>query len=439
MNLNSEMAVRQPATLLLVDDEASILSALRRIFRPWGYRVLVAGSGAEGLDILSQEPVDLVLSDMQMPQMNGAQFLGRVREAWPAIVRIVLTGYADIGSTIAAINQGEIHRYITKPWDDQDLVLQVRQALERKALEEEKLRLERLTQQQNIELRELNQNLDAKVRERTADLRTALEQLDQAHVELKQNFLASIKVLSNVSDMREGVAGHSRRVANLARKIALYIGLPDQEVQDIFIAGLLHDIGKVGLPDRLLHKAAGLLSNDDQAVLRKHPATGQAVLMSLPSLQDSARLIRSHHERFDGMGYPDGLRGMEIPLGARILALANDYDAMLNGMMLGKRASSQEAIQFIKASKNKRYDPVVVDAFWGTLTEQAGQRNAVPELALRADQLVTGMVLARDIVTPQGVLLLASEHVLTEKLIEQIMAYERSADQPLIIHVLQRR
>jgi response regulator RpfG family c-di-GMP phosphodiesterase len=376
---------------------------------------------------------------MQMPQMNGAQFLGRVREVWPATVRIVLTGYADIGATIAAINQGEIHRYITKPWDDQDLLLQVRQALERKALEEEKQRLEQLTQRQNIELRELNQNLDAKVRERTADLRAALEQLDQAHAELKQNFLASIKVLSNFSDMREGVAGHSRRVANLARKIALYMGLPDKEVQDIFIAGLLHDIGKVGLPDRLLHKAAGLLSSDDQALLRKHPAAGQAVLMSLPSLQDSAQLIRNHHERFDGMGYPDGLRGMEIPLGARILALANDYDAMLNGMMLGKRASGQEAIQFLKGSKNKRYDPVVVEAFWGTLTEKAGQKNAVPELALRADQLVAGMVLSRDIMTPQGVLLLASEHVLTEKLIEQIMAYERSADQPLIIHVLQRR
>src|SRR5487761_2096594 len=122
-------------TLLLVDDEANILNALRRLLRPLGYRIFTAESGRAGLEILEREQVDLVISDMRMPEMNGAQFLEEVRIRFPDCMRILLTGYADMGSTIAAINRGEIYRYISKPWEDNDLVLAVKHALERKFLE----------------------------------------------------------------------------------------------------------------------------------------------------------------------------------------------------------------------------------------------------------------------------------------------------------------
>jgi response regulator RpfG family c-di-GMP phosphodiesterase len=131
-----------PAMLLFVDDEENILSSLKRLFRPHGYAVLTATSGERGLELLGQHPVDLVISDMRMPEMDGAQFLERVRRDWPDTVRILLTGYADISSTVAAINRGEIYRYISKPWEDNDVVLVVKQALERKMLEREKKRLE---------------------------------------------------------------------------------------------------------------------------------------------------------------------------------------------------------------------------------------------------------------------------------------------------------
>jgi response regulator RpfG family c-di-GMP phosphodiesterase len=125
-----------PPTLLLVDDEPSILSALRRLFRPCGYRILTSESGAGGLELLAKEDVDLVISDMRMPEMDGAQFLEQVRTGWPRIIRILLTGYADITSTVNAINKGEIYRYVSKPWDDHDIVLMVRDALERQRLQE---------------------------------------------------------------------------------------------------------------------------------------------------------------------------------------------------------------------------------------------------------------------------------------------------------------
>jgi len=149
------------ATVLCVDDEPNILSSLRRLFRPAGYRVLLAESGALGLAVLEKEQVDLVISDMRMPEMNGAQFLGQVRSRWPDTMRLLLTGYSDIQSIQDAINCGEIYRYITKPWDDNDIVLLVRHALERRALEQDKLRLEALTLRQNEQLKSLNHNLEA--------------------------------------------------------------------------------------------------------------------------------------------------------------------------------------------------------------------------------------------------------------------------------------
>ena len=139
-------------TLLCVDDEANILSALRRLFRPHGYTVLTAGGGEEGLEILAREPVDLIISDMRMPVMDGARFLGEARKRHPDTVRLLLTGYADMESTIEAINAGQISRYISKPWNDQDVLLTVREALERKQLEKEKARLEALTRSQNDEI-----------------------------------------------------------------------------------------------------------------------------------------------------------------------------------------------------------------------------------------------------------------------------------------------
>ncbi len=405
-------------TILCVDDEANILSALRRLFRPAGYRVLCAEGGAAGLATLEEEggAVDLVISDMRMPVMDGARFLAEVRERWPGIVRILLTGYADIESTIAAINQGQIYRYIAKPWNDAEVVLIVREALERQALVREKLRLEALTARQNEELKVLNAGLEEKVRERTEALR-------QAHERLKRSFFTSIQVFANLIELRGGnMAGHSRRVADLSRKVAAAMGMDGRQCNDVFLAALLHDIGKIGLPDALLAKPTNKMNGDELGVWRKHPAKGEQVLMALEDLRAAARLIRSHHERHDGQGYPDGLRGEAIPLGARILALVNEYDGHLHGTLTGTRSSEDDARRLILQGRGKRYDPAVVDAFLALFG--APPEPPVNELALTPALLSSGMVLARDLISREGVLLLAADYVLDDNLIRQIREYE---------------
>lgn len=409
-----------PWRVLCVDDEANILSALRRMLRPAGYQVSIAGSGAEGLALLAREPVDLVISDMRMPEMDGAQFLEQVRQRWPDTVRILLTGYADITSTVTAINKGEIYRYISKPWNDAELLLTVREALERKALEREKARLEALTAHQNEQLRDLNANLERKVEERTAALA-------KAHEKLKTSFLTSIKIFSNLIEMRgPTLSGHSRRVADLSRRIAVRLGLPAGETQDIFLAGLLHDIGKIGFPDALLVRPVEQLAGDALNAYRTHAARGEQALMSLPELRSAARLIRAHHERFDGYGYPDALSGTAIPVGARILAVANDYDGLQIGTLTTRRYSHEDATSQIAEGRGRRYDPQVVEALLHVLGAIDSDHGRGREI--RVEELEPGMVLSRDLMSREGVLLLSGDYVLDANLIRQIRDYANDGD-----------
>lgn len=424
----------EPAALLFVDDEANILSALKRLFRPLGYSIFTAESGAAGFEVLERNPIDLVISDMRMPEMSGAEFLEKVRVKWPDAVRILLTGYADVTSTIAAINKGEIYRYIAKPWDDNDIVLTVKHALERKNLELEKQRLEALTLKQNDELKDLNANLEAKVTERTEEVRQTMGFLEVAHKQLKDSYLISLKVFSNLMELREGaMGGHSRRVADLARRLAQRLGLSDNEVQDVMFAGLLHDIGKIGLSDRLLHKPFASLTTEERAEVIKHPVTGQAALMALGSMKETARLIRSHHERFDGLGFPDGLLGMAIPRGARILAVANDYDALLTGSLMSKQMSETEAREFLLEGRGKRYDPKVTDVFLEMLG--AIGPSVDPEVKIPSSALRGGMALARDLVSHEGLLLLSKDYLLDDAMIRQIREFEQAEGKSLVIYV----
>jgi response regulator RpfG family c-di-GMP phosphodiesterase len=435
----SESGGSAPAwRILCVDDEPNILASLRRLFRKHGYEVFTAEGGGDGLRVLEQNGIDLVVSDMRMPSMDGAQFLGQVRERWPDTVRILLTGYADMASTVEAINKGEIYRYINKPWDDNDMLMVARHALERKELLREKQRLEALTQRQNEELKSLNAGLELKVEQRTAEIRQVNSFLEAANGRLKTSFLTSVKVFSNLLELRGShLSGHSRRVADLARKMAVVMGLDARETQDIFLAGLLHDIGKIGFSDDLLSAPVNTLGGDNLGLYRKHAARGEQVLMAIEELRNAAKILRSHHERFDGQGFPDGLAGLAIPAGARILALANDYDALQIGMVMQRRVTQEDAKAAIVQGKGKRYDPQAVDAF---VQVTGGVEKEVPvECVVTAAELKPGMVLTRDLITRDGVLLLASDYILDPGLIRQIQDYAASEGVALSVHIRSER
>ncbi len=415
-------------TLLAVDDEPNILAALRRLFRTTGWRILTAGHADEALALLATEPVDAVLSDMRMPGMDGVQLLERVSLNWPQTARLLLTGQADLGSTIAAINLGRVHRYIAKPWNDDELVLTLRQVAQGQKLEADKQALERLTQQQNDELKALNAELEERVAQRTGELAAANDKL-------KRNYLTSIKAFTALIELRaKAQVGHARQVADLTRRMAQVMAVDANTAQDLPIAALLHDIGHIGLSDAVLARPVNRLDRDELRRYRLHPVLGEQALLASDDMQGVAPLIRAHHERWDGQGFPDGLRGAAIPLGARILAVADAYEDLLSGRLDGQSLSPPEARRAVLAGRGTQFDPAVVDAF-ASLFSATPPKPTVPTRQLRTAELRVGHVLVRDFVSPEGVLLLSAGQRLGEDLIERIRTFERKHELTLLLDV----
>jgi response regulator RpfG family c-di-GMP phosphodiesterase len=419
-------------TILCVDDEPFILTALQRLLRSSGHKVLTAEGGEAALTLMNSEPVDLLISDMRMPVMSGADLMQKVRARWPHITRLLLTGHSDVNATISAINDGQVHRYLTKPWSDAELLLTIRESFEHKFLEEEKQRLEALTNQQNAELKDLNANLESLVAERT-------QALEHANERLKRNYVNCIKTFSNLIELRGGqLTGHARRVGDLSLRIAKAMKLNETQTSDVLIASLLHDVGLIGLPDYVFTKVTARLAPSDMQQYRQHPINGEQALLGQDDMQGAAALIRSHHERHDGQGYPDGLAGEDIPIGARILALSDAYDDLQTGHLVSEKLSPHEARALIERGRATQFDPQVVDAFLTlfvpTVTASPPDQQAV---LLKPDELEEGMVMARDFLSPQGVLLLASDHELTHDLIDRIRLFERRSGRPILLAVKQ--
>ncbi|WP_435628540.1 HD domain-containing phosphohydrolase [Candidatus Ferrigenium straubiae] len=426
MTAPPEPAPDAKPTLLLIDDEANILAALKRLFRPLGYNVLTAESGAEAFALLEKENIDLVICDMRMPQMDGAEMLEQIRIKWPDVLRILLTGYADMASTIAAINRGEIYRYVSKPWDDNDMILIVRDALEHKRLLAEKQRLDALTQRQFNELKTLNATLEDKVRQRTEELRDALAQL-------KKDYFTTIQVFANLMELRKGaMAGHSRRIAQLCCDIARRMNLPETEVTNLEVAGLLHNIGKIGLPDRLLDRPFTELSHEERVQFDKHPLRAAAILMALAPLADAAQLIRHHREHYNGNS--SGLGASAIPLGARILLVASDYESLQEGLIESDHLGPGEALDMVIKGRGTRYDPQVVDMLRELVAHEGPHAHVGSEFQLASSQLREGMLITRDIETSNGMLLLLKDSTLNAEYIRKIQEFEQAAGKPLTIY-----
>jgi response regulator RpfG family c-di-GMP phosphodiesterase len=424
-----------PFTILLVDDEANILRSLYRLLRPEGYRLLTAESGAVALQLMNQEHVDLVISDMRMPEMDGAVFLAKARQQWPDTVRILLTGHADMTQTVAAINQGEIYRYIAKPWGDHELLLTVKQGLDQQYLRRENQRLLQLTAEQNEALKQANSSLEQKVAQRTAELSQLVSFLELTQDELKTSFTTSVQVFSGIIEMRfANWDGHSQRVVSLAESMARQVGLKPAEIEAVVNAAMLHDIGKIAFPDELLGKAFASHNRQERAEFMEHPALGQMVLLPIQELSLAGTYIRGQHENVDGSGFPDHIKHNDIPMGARILAIAVDYDELQMGLVLPQSISAEHARLYVKENSGRRYDPDLVKCLIRAIE---GQTSKIREITLTSAQLVPGMVLSRDLYSSARFLLLAKGRKLDTSIIQHICRFERAEGAPVVVHIRQ--
>nr|WP_314642226.1 HD domain-containing phosphohydrolase [uncultured Pseudomonas sp.] len=414
-------------TILLVDDEESILNSLRRLLRGQPYEVLLATSGEQALDIMAKQPVDLVMSDARMPNMDGATLLAHIHQRHPDTLRILLTGYADLTMIVKAINDGQIDRYISKPWHDEELLLTLRQSLAYQRSERERLHLVQETWEQNEELRLLNATLEKHVASRSAELQQTADMLDLAYEELKHSYVTGTEVFSLLANLRLPPAKQTnRQIIELVRVYCKLHGLDEGSTRDLTMAAALYNIGKLSWTDSMMTAPADLLHHNDQERYRGYPKQSESLLMTLDPMKDAARLILHHQERWDGTGFPDRLKGEAIPLGARWLKLAVDFIELQRGLILERQMNSDEALVYIRQYAGRLYDPDLVEDFIQVCAAyQSDVSLADPTVkVLTTRDLATGMILARNLNADNGMLLLNAGKVLSGPLVEKLIAFE---------------
>jgi response regulator RpfG family c-di-GMP phosphodiesterase len=390
-------------TILCVDDEPNILASLKRLCRKIDCRILTATSGESALAILkeNQAHVAMVIADQRMPKMTGAELLRQVKELAPDTIRILLTGYADVPSAIAAINNAGLYGYFPKPWNDDEFLSAVSAGLAHYDLIQQNKRLLDQTRRQNAELITLNETLEQRVAERTEALERRNQELTRLSELLEKDLFESLSMLLLVMEGHSlSLVRHARRVAVLVQRLGPVLGVPEPEVKAMVTAALLHDLGLIEVPHEILIKPEALLSEAERTLLQRHPRVGTESLCQISRLKNVVPIILSHHERFDGRGYPQGIKGEEIPLGARILAVAEGYDhavAPSYGMPIA--ALVPQALESLKSGRGESFDPAVVDGFIHMITAPAEGKQPLPFGDSRE-----GIVPAKDLYTPQTTL-----------------------------------
>lgn len=421
---------RETVSVLLVDDEENILRSLQRLLMDEDdIEITIATSGEEGLKLIpGLTNLGLIVSDQRMPGMTGALFLEKARELNADALRIILTGYADVTAAVDAINKGGAWRYLAKPWNDEDLVRVIHEGLERYRITIENRRLNALVLKQNLELEEWNRNLKDRVLQQTTAIRKKSEELQNVLEQTKDDYHELIGVLSGFMEMRgEEVLLQAQKVTELSVNAAREMGMSAEELETIKTAALLHDIGEIGIAERILFQAPESMSPDDFSVYSQHPIRSQMAIVNIKGLRSVGTLIRHHHENFDGSGYPDGLKGEEIPLGSRIIAFADKLERI-------SRSTTGDVAENVMARAElmlgRQLDPALVRVFrkaakysFFTDTSPGHKLSAAVEFELRPEELKDGMILSRSLVSGTGMLLLYRGIVLDEKKISAVRSY----------------
>lgn len=422
--------------VLLVDDEANMLSALKRVFRSEQYEVACYNNPVEALAKLDAESFDVIVSDMRMPEMSGAEFLLQAANLWPDTPRILLTGYSDHESTVRAINDAKIYRYVSKPWDNDAL----------RDLVDEAGRLAQLSQQRqsrnqdllkkNLALKQETHSLSQTLERNEQELQQAVAFVDLAQDELRHSYETFIKAFANIINLKIGSnAAVSQRIQEHCVMVAHALNCDDAEVEAVKIAALLYQIGKIFLHDSLLNRPFSDFSEPEIIRYRQHAVLGEQALLPVAALQPAAQLIRHQNECVDGSGLPDKLRGPAIPLGARILKVVIDFNQYLSGFLSGKDETLMSTIMYMHSESDKKYDPAVLKAYLSILDGKNAKLVFENEQFAKTSQLASGMVVARDFHNHDGILLLSKDTKLSRELVEKLKQYEKRNGLELLVPV----
>ena len=342
-NLPARALSARPMTIkvLAVDDEPAAAKLLSLILAPPAFRCTTACTAEAALVALQREPFDAVISDLQMPGLSGMELLNEVRHNHPHLAFLVTTGVDDVDVGVNAMRSGA-DDYLVKPLRESAVVASLENALKKRRLEQE--------------IEHYRRHLEELVEARTDQLRAALKQVEQGYEDTLQALGAAIDLRDNET------GGHSQRVCRYALEIARAMGWQEKDLGRLARGAYLHDIGKLGVPDGILLKP-GALTGEERKIMQRHSEIGFSLIKDIPFLADAADLVLMHHERFDGSGYPQGLKGEQIPLSARIFAIADTLDAVTSERPYQRACSFASAREVICRLTGTSFDPQVVKVF----------------------------------------------------------------------------
>jgi len=344
---SEHVRTRRVARILVVDDEAPVRSMIGATLERQGYEIEQAISGTQAVECLARGPFDLVLTDIVMQDGNGIALLERIHADQPHLPVVMVSAIHDISVAIDSMRRGA-YDYLLKPFEREHLVATVQRALDhRQALQES---------------HNYQQNLEQVVRARTEMLRQAME-------DLEHSYDVTLEALGDALDLKDSeTEGHSKRVTAYTIALARAMGIPPMEIKVIARGAFLHDIGKMAIPDEILRKP-GKLTAEEEEIMRDHCTRGYHILRKIPFLSEAAAIVYTHQEHYDGNGYPSKLRGSEIPIGARIFAVADAMDAITSDRPYRKARSFDAAREEILRCSGSQFDPAVVEVFLRIPTE----------------------------------------------------------------------
>ncbi|MDX1950582.1 MAG: response regulator [Verrucomicrobiota bacterium] len=418
-------APTSPHKILIVDDEEIVMVALRETLVRAGYQVATAPNPIPALDLLKTDTFAVVISDQQMPRMNGLDFLANVKQIQPDASRILITAVLSLDTVIDAINKGEIYRFIVKPWLREELLATVKNAVQRYELICRNSLLQATTLSMNEKLTQLNQSLEEQVK-RVAEQNQQLARLNDA---LEQNLNRSVELcLQTMQTFYPTLGSQAKRVYEICKTMAEQLSLPAEQRQTLEIAAWLHDIGLVGVPRHIIRRwqqDKNSLEEAERMLIEHHPILGQELASFAHHLKEVGTTIRSHHERFDGTGYPDKLAGEAIPWLGRLLAVAVHFSE--------SPQDHQVVLDEIKLSSGSAFDPEAVRAFLRALPRASMPRK---EREVLLSELRPGMVLAKGIYTANGLLLMPEGQQLSAPYIDKLLNHNRinPINQSLIVY-----
>lgn len=345
---SQNVPARDRLNVLVVDDDTAVRELLVEGLDVFGYPAVTAGDIDEAFEIIKREPIGLVLSDIDMPGGDGIQLLKRIKDHDSDLDVIMVTGAIDADTAIDAIRRGASD-YVTKPFNLDEVQIVVERTLEKRRL--------------ILENRAHQEHLEELVAQRTQEVLEKKREVESLFVELESTYEATLQALVTALDLRDNEThGHSYRVVEYAVVVARCMGIEEPDLTWLRRGAILHDVGKIGVRDAILRKP-GKLNEAEWEEMHRHPEMGYSMLKHIAFLSPALDIVLCHQERFDGTGYPRGLKGEEIPLGARIFAVVDTFDAMTSNRPYRAALGIREVREELQRWKGSQFDPQVVEAF----------------------------------------------------------------------------